>query len=47
VDNCPNLAAGPETREYRAQYLEGDDPIGLLSDILTVTAPATSGPANP
>jgi len=47
VDNRANLAAGPETREYRAQYLEGDDPIGLLSDILSVTAPAGVAPVNP
>ena len=35
-----NLAAGPETRLYQAQYITGDDPIGLLSDVLTVTVPA-------
>lgn len=39
VDNRPNLAAGPETRQYQAQYLSGDDLIGLLSDVLNVTVP--------
>lgn len=39
VDNRANLAAGPETRQYQAQYLLNDDPIGLLSDTLNVTAP--------
>ena len=29
----------PETRQYRAQYLDGDDPVGPLSDILPVTVP--------
>lgn len=39
VDNRANLAAGPETRHYQAQYLDGDDPVGLVSDTLTVTVP--------
>ncbi|MGL4553214.1 MAG: hypothetical protein ACRC33_18775 [Gemmataceae bacterium] len=39
VDNRPNLGAGPETRQYQAQYLDGDDPVGLLSDVLVVTVP--------
>jgi hypothetical protein len=39
VDNRPNLSAGPETRQYQAQYLFGDDPVGLLSDVLVVTVP--------
>jgi hypothetical protein len=39
VDNRANLAAGPETRQYQAQYLDGDDPVGLVSDTLTVTVP--------
>ena len=40
VDNRPNLAAGPETRQYQAQYITGDDPVGLLSDVLNVTVPS-------
>ena len=39
VDTRPNLAAGPETRQYQAQYIQRDDPTGLLSDGLTVTVP--------
>jgi len=39
VDNRASLAAGPETRQYQAQYLDGDDPVGLVSDTLTVTVP--------
>ena len=42
VDTRPNLSAGPETRQYQAQYLTGDEPIGNLSDGLTVTAPGVS-----
>ena len=39
IDNRANGAAGPETRQYRAQYILGDDPIGNFSDVLTVTVP--------
>jgi hypothetical protein len=40
VDNRPNLAAGaPETREYRAAYVDVDAAVGQLSDTLTVTVP--------
>jgi hypothetical protein len=39
IDTRANLAAGPETRLYQAQYITGDDPIGLLSDVLTITVP--------
>lgn len=39
VDNRPNLNAGPENREYRAQYFKDDEPIGQFSDVLTVTVP--------
>ncbi|MBC8116178.1 MAG: hypothetical protein H7062_17465 [Candidatus Saccharimonas sp.] len=40
VDTRANLVAGsPESRQYQAQYLNGDDPIGQLSDILNVTVP--------
>ena len=39
VDTAPNLAPGPETRQYQAQYIVGDDPIGQMSDILQVVVP--------
>jgi hypothetical protein len=39
IDTRANLAAGPETRQYQAQYLTGDDSIGLISDTLVVTVP--------
>ena len=39
VDTRPNLAPGPETRYYRAQYILNDDPIGEWSEILVVTVP--------
>lgn len=39
VDTRANAAAGPETRLYQAQYILGDDPVGNLSDVLTVTVP--------
>jgi hypothetical protein len=39
IDTRTNLAASPELRQYQAQYLLGDDPIGLVSDILDVTVP--------
>ena len=39
TDTRPNASPGPETRQYRAQYLVNDDVIGLLSDVLTVTVP--------
>lgn len=40
VDSRPNLVPGPETRQYQAQYLDGDEAVGLVSDTLTVTVPA-------
>ena len=39
VDTRANLGAGPETREYCAQYLDADDPVGQISDTLVVTVP--------
>ena len=40
VDTRANLVVGnPESRQYQAQYPNGDDPIGQLSDILNVTVP--------
>lgn len=39
ADSRPNLGGGPETRQYQAQYLDGDDPVGLPSAVLVVTVP--------
>lgn len=40
VDTRPNLVPGtPETRQYQAQYILSDEPIGNLSDVLQVTVP--------
>ncbi len=40
IDTRANLVAGQaESREYRAQYLDGDDPVGVHSDVLVVTVP--------
>ena len=39
IDTRANLAPGPETRQYQAQYMVGDEPIGDLSLVLTVTVP--------
>jgi hypothetical protein len=39
IDTRPNLAPGPETRQYQAQYILSDEPIGNLSDVLPVTVP--------
>ncbi len=40
IDTRPNLVAGgPESRQYQAQYLNGDDPVGNLSDIVNITVP--------
>ena len=36
ADTRANLAAGSEMRQYQAQYLDGDDPVGLMSDTVTV-----------
>ncbi len=41
IDTRANLMAGsPETRQYQAQYLLGDEPVGNLSDVLNVTVPS-------
>lgn len=47
VDNRANLGTGPETRQYRAQYILNDEPIGQVSEILTVTVPAGTPPPAP
>ena len=39
VDTRPNLGPGPETRQYQAQYLDGDELVGPLSGVLVVTVP--------
>ena len=38
-DTRSNLTPGPESRQYQAQYLLGDEPVGQLSDILSVLVP--------
>lgn len=43
VDHRPNLVAGmPEMREYMAQFLRGDTPVGQMSDVLVLTVPVTA-----
>lgn len=38
---CPPLPAGqPETRRYRARFVDNGVPVGDWSDIITVTAQA-------
>lgn len=40
IDTRANLVLGnPESRQYQAQYLIGDDAVGNLSDVLSVTVP--------
>ena len=39
IDTRPNLAPGPETRQYQVQYILSDEPIGNFSDVLPVTVP--------
>jgi hypothetical protein len=39
VDTRPNLAPGPETRQYQFRYVLNDNPIGNMSPIVTVTVP--------
>jgi hypothetical protein len=39
VDTRPNLAPGPETRQYQVRYVLNDQAIGNMSPILTVTVP--------
>ncbi|MBC7821690.1 MAG: hypothetical protein IAG10_32800 [Planctomycetaceae bacterium] len=39
IDTRANLAALPEVRQYQAQYLLGDEPIGNISPTLNVTVP--------
>ncbi|MDA1015148.1 MAG: hypothetical protein O3A00_11935 [Planctomycetota bacterium] len=40
IDTRANLVVGvPESRQYQAQYLIGDEPVGNLSNALNVTVP--------
>jgi hypothetical protein len=39
IDDRPNLGAAPETREYIAQYLDGDELAGAPGQPLRVTVP--------
>ena len=39
VDNRASLSDGPETRRYRARYLQKDNPTADNSDMLVVTVP--------
>lgn len=39
VDTRANLSDGPETRHYRARYLQKDNPTADYSDVLVVTVP--------
>lgn len=39
IDTRPNLAPGPETRQYQLRYVLNDQLIGNMSPILTVTVP--------
>jgi hypothetical protein len=34
---APLVAGQPEVRRYRIRYLDGDDPVGLDSAVLSVT----------
>ena len=42
VDTRANLSAGPETRYYRAQFLNKDQAVGQFSDVLVVTVPGSA-----
>lgn len=40
VDDRPNLKVGePEMRQYQGHYLDKDQPVGEMSDIVVVTVP--------
>jgi hypothetical protein len=41
IDNRANLTSAPETRQYRARYLQKDLCVGEFSDVLVVTVPGT------
>ncbi len=44
VDNRPNLGTGAETRQYQAVFVDGDDEVGLTSDIVSMALAAPVGP---
>ncbi len=44
VDNRANLGTGAETRQYQAIFVDGDDEVGLMSDIVTI---AVTGAVSP
>ena len=43
VDTRANLGPGAETREYQAIFLDGDDEVGVMSDIARIAVPGTGG----
>ena len=47
IDNRPNLGPGPETRQYQAVYVLVDDPIGNMSQVVSIIVPASVGPVGP
>jgi hypothetical protein len=47
VDNRPNLGPGPETRQYQAVYILGDDPIGNMSATVGSTVSPGVAPVGP
>jgi hypothetical protein len=47
VDNRPNLGTSPETRQYQAVYILGDDPIGNMSATVGSTVSAGVAPVGP
>jgi len=44
VDNRANLGTGAETRQYQAVFVDGDDEVGLTSDIVSIALAAAVGP---
>ena len=47
VDNRANLAAGAETRQYHAIFMDADHEVGLMSDIVTIAVSGTLTPTTP
>jgi len=44
VDNRANLGTGAETRQYQAIFVDGDDEVGLMSDVVSIALSAPVGP---
>ena len=42
-DTRSNIAAGAETRQYQAIFLDGDDEVGLMSDTVSIAVTGTPG----